>query len=221
MSYGFNNDKSKFPLGSASDLPDPSKTPLEIIGDLQKQIIDNASIENGATASKAYASGDYVCFQGALCKASKAISQGDTLSIGDSENDNLTLTDAAAEFARINSNLSDLTTDTTYIYTQTMAASDYNNLYNNARFTKVGKLVMLEIHGFKTLAARYDNTIFIAGSIDSKYRPSEDVVFTRTDAIGNVYRIKIQPDGAMTCYLYGNDTSGQDNFIDFMTYIKN
>ena len=108
MSYGFNNDKSKFPLGSASDLPDPSKTPLEIIGDLQKQIIDNASIENGATASKAYASGDYVCFQGALCKASKAISQGDTLSIGDSENDNLTLTDAAAEFARINSNVSAL-----------------------------------------------------------------------------------------------------------------
>lgn len=107
MSYGFNNDKSKFPLGSASDLPDPSKTPMEIIGDLQKQIIDSASIENGSTASKAYAAGDYVCFQGALCKASQAISQGDTLSIGDSADDNLTLTDAAAEFARINSNLSD------------------------------------------------------------------------------------------------------------------
>lgn len=106
MSYGFNSDKSKFPLGAASDLPDPTKTPMKIIGELQKQIIDSASIENGSTASKAYASGDYVCFQGALCKASKAISQGDTLSIGDSANDNLTLTDAAAEFARINSNLS-------------------------------------------------------------------------------------------------------------------
>lgn len=108
MSYGFNNDKSKFPLGVASDLPDPTKTPMKIIGELQNQIIDSASIENGATASKAYASGDYICFQGALCKASKAISQGDTLSIGDSANDNLTLTDAAAEFARINSKLSDM-----------------------------------------------------------------------------------------------------------------
>lgn len=108
MSYGFNNDKSKFPLGAASDLPDPTKTPMKIIGELQNQIIDSASIENGATASKAYASGDYICFQGALCKASKAISQGDTLSIGDSANDNLTLTDAAAEFARINSNLKEI-----------------------------------------------------------------------------------------------------------------
>lgn len=108
MSYGFNNDKSKFPLGVASDLPDPTKTPMKIIGELQNQIIESASIENGATASKAYASGDYVCFQGALCKASKAISQGDTLSIGDSANDNLTLTDAAAEFARINSDLKKL-----------------------------------------------------------------------------------------------------------------
>ena len=79
---------------------------IGVVVRLQNQIIDSASIENGATASKAYASGDYVCFQGALCKASKAISQGDTLSIGDSANDNLTLTDAAAEFARINSNLS-------------------------------------------------------------------------------------------------------------------
>ena len=102
-----------------------------------------------------------------------------------------------------------------------MTPSDYSNLYNNARFTKVGKLVMLEIHGFKTLAASYDNTIFIAGTIDSKFRPSEDVVFTRTDAIGNVYRIKIQSNGSMTCYLYGNDTSGQNNFLEFMTYIKN
>lgn len=110
MSYGFNSDKSKFPLGLASDLPDPTKPPMQIIGELQNQIIDSASIENGATASKAYASGNYVCFQGALCKASKAISQGDTLSIGTSANDNLTLTDAAAEFVRLNSDLSPIGT---------------------------------------------------------------------------------------------------------------
>lgn len=215
MSYGFNNDKSRFPLGVASDLPDPTKTPMKIIGELQNQIIDSASIENGATASKAYASGDYVCFQGALCKASKAISQGDTLSIGDSANDNLTLTDAAAEFARINSDL----TDTLYYGTQTFDYTVYTNLYHNARITRHGNTCMLEVHGFNTLATNYENNILGVGVIIPAFRPREDVVFTVFDPTGTCYRITATSSGALNVYMYSGGSGAQNNVLDYLCYV--
>lgn len=158
MSYGFNSDKSKFPLGLASDLPDPTKPPMQIIGELQNQIIDSASIENGATASKAYASGNYVCFQGALCRASKAISQGDTLSIGTSANDNLTLTDAAAEFVRLNSDLSDLQkhnlTETATLVSAveyTCPSDGYVNLKLNYDVSPNNKIAFIRVNGIVML----------------------------------------------------------------------
>ena len=176
MSYGFNNDKSKFPLGAASDLPDPTKTPMKIIGELQNQIIDSASIENGATASKAYASGDYICFQGALCKASKAISQGDTLSIGDSANDNLTLTDAAAEFARINSNLT-INTEKTI----SLTTSQYESIEPNNNFTpnKSGIYrIVLYYHNDEPLELRVGTS--------SDYRNSEYIVDQPSGNLGTL-----------------------------------
>lgn len=171
MSYGFNNDKSKFPLGAASDLPDPTKTPMKIIGELQNQIIDSASIENGATASKAYASGDYVCFQGALCKASKAISQGDTLSIGDSANDNLTLTDAAAEFSRINSNLSNV------LALEPHATVALNN-NGNTRFTPT-KNGFVIINGYKNASSNYACHVKIYHDINT------DITFMKNSETGS------------------------------------
>lgn len=38
-----------------------------------------APVENGTTASRAYAAGEYFCWHGSLCKASTAINVGDTL----------------------------------------------------------------------------------------------------------------------------------------------
>ena len=99
--------------------------------------------------------------------------------------------------------------------------STYGNLYGNAKMTKYGNVIQLEIHGFKALSGNYENTIFSAGSIPSTYRPSDDVTFTREDTTGYKYRVKITPSGALTVYVYGTpSTAEQNNFVDFMTYIN-
>ena len=102
----------------------------------------------------------------------------------------------------------------------TFLPSTYGNLYNNAKLTRFGNVIQLEIHGFKSLSGNYLNTIFSDRSIPSAYRPSSDVTFTREDPTGYKYRLKITPSGALTVYVYGTpSTAEQNNFIDFMTYI--
>ena len=41
-----------------------------------------ATVENGTTASKAYAKGDYMIFDGSFCKVTSAISSGGTITVG-------------------------------------------------------------------------------------------------------------------------------------------
>ena len=47
---------------------------------LQRQIVPSASIESSATASQAYAAGDYVVVGGVLRKVTSAIAKGNTIS---------------------------------------------------------------------------------------------------------------------------------------------
>lgn len=47
---------------------------------LQRQIVPSAAVESSATASQAYAAGDYVVVNGALRKAKSAIAKGNTIS---------------------------------------------------------------------------------------------------------------------------------------------
>ena len=49
---------------------------------IQSQIVPTASIESGATASKAYSSGDLLAKDGILYKVTKAIAKDDTLTVG-------------------------------------------------------------------------------------------------------------------------------------------
>lgn len=79
---------------------------------------------------------------------------------------------------------------------------------------------MLEIHGFKTLATSYENTILTAGTIRESLRPQNDTVFTIFDPSGTCYRVKITQNGAMTVYMYSGGSAYQNNVIDFLCYIK-
>ena len=64
---------------------------------LQRQIVPSAAVESSATASQAYAAGDYVVVSGVLRKVKAAIAEGDT--IGDS---NSAATTVSGELGRFN-----------------------------------------------------------------------------------------------------------------------
>lgn len=63
---------------------------------LQRQIVPSAAVESSATASQAYAAGDYVVVNGILRKVKSAISEGGTIS-----DSNSTATTVTGEFATL------------------------------------------------------------------------------------------------------------------------
>lgn len=63
---------------------------------LQRQIVPSAAVESSATASQAYAAGDYVVVSGVLRKVKSAIAKGNT--IGDSNSTATTVTGELATF---------------------------------------------------------------------------------------------------------------------------
>lgn len=63
---------------------------------LQRQIVPSAAVESSATASQAYAAGDYVVVNGILRKVKSAISKGGTIS-----DSNSTATTVTGEFATL------------------------------------------------------------------------------------------------------------------------
>ena len=67
---------------------------------IQSQIVPTASIEMGDTASKAYNVGDFLVKDGILYKVTKAIAQGDALTVGT----NIDMTTVGSELSSIKSN---------------------------------------------------------------------------------------------------------------------
>ena len=69
-------------LSTTSTNPVQNKAIAEGINSIQSQIVPTASIEMGATASKAYSVGDFLVKNGVLYKVTNAIAQGDALTVG-------------------------------------------------------------------------------------------------------------------------------------------
>lgn len=87
-------------------LSDSSTNPVEnrVVTNALNTKSDNsnlATIESGTTASQAYTVGDYLVYNGQLCKVISAIAQGDTLTVGT----NIEVTTSGGELTRLNSNL--------------------------------------------------------------------------------------------------------------------
>lgn len=68
---------------------------------LQRQIVPSAAVESSATASQAYAAGDYVVVNGVLRKVKAAIAKGNTIG-----NSNSTATTVTGELATIGKSVS-------------------------------------------------------------------------------------------------------------------
>lgn len=71
---------------------------------LQRQIVPSAAVESSATASQAYAAGDYVVVSGVLRKVKSAIAKGGTIS-----DSNSTATTVTGELASIGDSVSPIT----------------------------------------------------------------------------------------------------------------
>ena len=87
-------------------LSDSSTNPVEnrvVTGALNTKSNNSnlATVESGTTASQAYTVGDYLVYNGQLCKVISAIAQGDTLTVGT----NIEVTTSGGEFKKINSDL--------------------------------------------------------------------------------------------------------------------
>ena len=112
-------------------LSDSSTNPVEnrVVTDALNTKSNNsnlATVESGTTASQAYTVGDYLVYNGQLCKVTSAIAQGDTLTVGT----NIEVTTSGGEFKKINSDLTELrlsvrTKTQTYPITSTSQSAGY------------------------------------------------------------------------------------------------
>ena len=92
-------------LSTTSTNPVQNKAIAEGINSIQSQIVPTASIEIGATASKAYNQGDFLVKDGTLYKVTKAIAKNDALTAGT----NIAMATFGSELSEIKSSLSDIT----------------------------------------------------------------------------------------------------------------
>ena len=82
-------------LSTTSTNPVQNKAITEGLNSIQSQIVPTASIEVGETASKAYNVGDFLVKDGTLYKVTKAIAQGDALTVGT----NIVMTTVSSELS--------------------------------------------------------------------------------------------------------------------------
>jgi chemotaxis protein histidine kinase CheA len=124
------------------------------------------------------------------------------------------------QISQINSDLSNKANASDFIVdsqTFTPDSATHGNLYGNIRFKRSGHVVTLELHGLKTLANQYENTVLPVNDILAKYRPNDDVTFMATGG-ASFYRINVTSNGAITVYPY-NGVIEQNNVSGTFSYI--
>nr|DAH96730.1 MAG TPA: hypothetical protein [Caudoviricetes sp.] len=123
---------------------------------LQRQIVPSAAVESSATASQAYAAGDYVVVSGVLRKVTAAIAKGNTIS-----DSNSTATTVTGELATLRDSVS-----------RAFDESEKKYLYRNTNgssyvfYRRVGIIVEM------FWQFNQDNTqVWKAGTLMEGYRP--------------------------------------------------
>lgn len=124
---------------------------------LQRQIVPSAAVESSATASQAYAAGDYVVVNGALRKVKSAIAKGNTIS-----DSNSTTTTVAGELATLGDSVSQVPRIRKFSTSIVRASSNWDS---NGRLLAITKdeykeLVGRDFNGFDVVQAfNGDNTV--------------------------------------------------------------
>ena len=107
-------------LSTTSTNPVQNKAIAEGINSIQSQIVPTASIEIGATASKAYNVGDFLVKDGSLYKVTNAIVKDDALTVGT----NIDMTTVGGELSSARSN-SFAIKEVLHVASTTTTATDY------------------------------------------------------------------------------------------------
>jgi hypothetical protein len=133
---------------------------------LQRQIVPSAAIESSATASQAYAAGDYVVVNGVLRKVTAAIAKGNAIS-----DSNSAATTVSGELATLGDSVSRMQTrlgDGLMCYVEggvCVIAADYLTVSQKAAVVRLGSLP----DGLRPL-----------GHIDAEAAADEDVAYIGT-----------------------------------------
>lgn len=150
-------------------LSDSSTNPVEnrVVTDALNTKSNNsnlATVESGTTASQAYTVGDYLVYNGQLCKVISAIAQGDTLTVGTN-----------IEATSLTSDLSDITprmirtviADGTKTYRQLLAELFDNSILPRWRQSSIhiGEKIFHN-YDFKDGAYRYSNSVVIENGFE-------------------------------------------------------
>ena len=128
-----------------------------------------AIVENGNNATNAISSGEYVIWKGAVYTADSNIAVGTTL-VDSGTGKNLTACTKGglnSVYSSLNSNLSALTSPTVWADWNSLTPLYNSSSWNGSFYTKVGKIVFLEI-SVKELTA---NTNAVIAQLPTGYRP--------------------------------------------------
>lgn len=123
---------------------------------LQRQIVPSASVESSATASQAYAAGDYVVVGGVLRKVTAAIAKGNAIS-----DSNSTATTVTGELATIGGSVSHGKLD------MSVQNVDYGQIWAE----HFGKLVVVHMLGVGVASPISPFGSMTMGTIPDGYRP--------------------------------------------------
>lgn len=165
---------------------------------LQRQIVPSAAVESSATASQAYAAGDYVVVNGILRKVKSAIAKGNTIS-----DSNSTATTVAGELAALGGSVS-----RSAFTAQLSNISSSNKLHG----IKDNGIVSVWLDGAATLSSKVDawSAMRIA-TIPPGFRPKASLCVPLVTDYG-VGMAKLDPDGSVEVMGRGSSISGNVTF---------
>jgi len=157
-----------------------------------------APVEDGTTASKAYAIGSHFMRDGQYCTAIAAIAQGASFTL----NTNYTVGDVEDYIFGLESRLKKFET----VSQITLKTSENPNLYGNWTVIRVGNIVQINMNGVKNLQASTYTTV---ATLPVGYRPYSIVVCDTSSRpaqyASEKFRININTNGVINVYKYSTD----------------
>ena len=167
---------------------------------LQRQIVPSAAVESSATASQAYAAGDYVVVNGILRKVKSAIAKSNTIS-----DSNSTATTVTGELATVVDSASNLKSD--YVM-QTVGTGSFE-------FCRVGGIVVMNMYNIAATISGAWGTMLV-GTVPEGFRPKNQL--RQKCQVANADNsessgVWVQPGGAIYVANFGGTgLSGAYNF---------
>ena len=169
-----------------------------------------APVEDGSTASKAYAIGSHFMRDGQYCTAIAAIAQGASFTL----NTNYTVGDVEDYIFGLESRLKKFET----VSQITLKKSENANLYGDWGVTRIGNIVQVNINGVKNLQA---DKYTIVVTLPIGYRPYTAVNYDTSSRSAKYasekFRFYISTNGQISVYKYSTD-NGASNLVGSVVY---